>query len=67
MSLSQKAMARCIELAISAEKTLKSKASNFQYYSLAFDENTDVTDTAQLSIFVRGVEKILMFLKKWLP
>jgi hypothetical protein len=34
------------ELATSVDMTLKSKASNVQYYSLALDENTDVSDAA---------------------
>ena len=28
---------------------------NLQYFSIAIDESTDTTDTAQLAIFVRGV------------
>jgi hypothetical protein len=55
------------EFATSVEKTLKSKVSNFQYYSLALDESTDGSDTAQLAIFVVVLIKILMLLKKWLP
>ena len=27
------------------------------FYSLAFNESTDQTDTAQLAIFVRGVDR----------
>lgn len=28
----------------------------FSYYSLAIDESTDATDTAQLLVFVRGID-----------
>lgn len=29
----------------------------FEYFSLALDESTDITSTAQLLIFIRGVDK----------
>jgi hypothetical protein len=33
------------------ENALQLEDPNFNYYSLATDENTDVSDTAQLAIF----------------
>lgn len=30
---------------------------NFKFFSLAFDESTDISDTAQLSVFIRGVDE----------
>ena len=35
---------------------LREKAKRFHAYSVALDESTDITDTAQLEIYVRGVE-----------
>ena len=32
------------------------KAIEFSYYSLAIDESTDSTDTAQILVFVRGID-----------
>jgi hypothetical protein len=36
---------------------LKDKAQSFTYFSLAMDESTDVSDTAQFLIFVRGIDE----------
>ncbi|CAK1597303.1 unnamed protein product [Parnassius mnemosyne] len=36
---------------------LREKAQQFEWFSLATDESNDVTDTAQLLIFVRGIDK----------
>ncbi|XP_010771180.1 general transcription factor II-I repeat domain-containing protein 2A, partial [Notothenia coriiceps] len=47
------------ELASDVESQLKTKAKDFISYSLAVDESTDRTDTAQLSIFIRGVDSQL--------
>lgn len=49
------------------QNALQSEALNFNYYSLAIDETTDISDTAQLAIFFYGESiKILISLKKWL-
>ena len=37
------------------EKTLKNTARDFEYFSLACDETTDITNTAQLAIYVCGI------------
>ena len=37
------------------QKTLKDKAQDFEFFALALDETTDITNTALLSIFIRGV------------
>eukprot|EP00066_Takifugu_rubripes_P002448 XP_003964395.1 PREDICTED: general transcription factor II-I repeat domain-containing protein 2-like [Takifugu rubripes] len=42
-------------MAQNIEKTLKDTARDFEYFSLACEETTDITNTAQLAIFVRGI------------
>ncbi|GBP79907.1 General transcription factor II-I repeat domain-containing protein 2A [Eumeta japonica] len=38
-------------------KQLRDKAQTFDCFSLAMDESTDVSDTVQLLIFVRGIDE----------
>ena len=47
---------RVDELASDLQIQLKAKAKEFVSYWLAADESTDRTDSAQLSIFIRGVD-----------
>ena len=35
---------------------LKSKSKEFEYFSIALDESTDINDTSQLLTFIRGVD-----------
>ena len=44
------------DLSRNVESVLKEKLRTSVFYSLALDESTDQTDTAQLVIFVRGVD-----------
>ncbi|XP_045501701.1 general transcription factor II-I repeat domain-containing protein 2-like [Colias croceus] len=44
------------ELANDIERSLKKRVSQFVYYSIALDESTDITDTAQLAVFIRGID-----------
>ena len=46
---------RIDQLAENIQETLKERINNCATYSLALDECTDISDTAQLAVFVRGV------------
>ena len=60
MSLSRNTVAdRACELATNLHKQLMEKRKDFIAYSLAVEESSDTSDTAQLSIFIRGVDSSL--------
>ena len=57
-SLSSQPVARRVDdLAANIQNSLIERLGACQFYSLAIDESTDVCDTAQLAIFIRGVTK----------
>lgn len=57
VSLSRNTVVRRIEdLSANLKLQLREKACAFDFYSIACDESTDATDTAQLLIFLRGVD-----------
>jgi hypothetical protein len=56
VSLSRMIVQRIADISANLSDQLKQKASEFRFYSLAVDENTDFKDTAQLLIFIRGVD-----------
>ncbi|KAJ0069275.1 hypothetical protein NL108_003199 [Boleophthalmus pectinirostris] len=57
VSLSRNTVVRRIEdLAANVKLQLRDKACAFDFYSIACDESADATDTAQLLIFLRGVD-----------
>ena len=60
ISLSRNSIAGRIEdIGEDLSEQLSSKTSEFQCFSLAFDESTDMTDTAQMLVFIRGVTELL--------
>lgn len=60
VSLSRNTVAdRVRHLAANLQQQLVRKGNDFIAYSLAVDESTDTSDTAQLSIFIRGVDSSL--------
>ncbi len=58
LSLSANTVAeRITELSSDIYDQLRGKARVFTAYSVALDESTDKTDTAQLAIFIRGINE----------
>lgn len=57
ISLSRRTVVRRIqELSENISSCLRSRIASFQFFSLALDESTDANDTAQLAVFIRGVD-----------
>ena len=56
VSLSSRTVLRRIEeMSDNVHDSLKTRISTLVAFSLALDESTDVKDTAQLAVFIRGV------------
>ena len=64
ISLSARAVARRIEdLAENVRSDLNDILNSLEYYSIAIDKSTDMKDTCQLAVFVRGVTPNLILWK----
>lgn len=48
---------RVTDIADNIKENLEQYSKKFKYYSIAIDESTDVRDTAQLLVFIRGVNE----------
>lgn len=60
ISLTRNIMAeRISELSEDLDSQLKQRVMSFIAFSVAIDESTDITDMAQLAIFIRGVDETL--------
>src|SRR4029434_3298955 len=62
VSLRRNTVADCVcDLATDLQQHLMGKRKDFIAYSLAVDESSDTSDTAQLSIFIRGVDSTVRY------
>jgi hypothetical protein len=67
ISLSRRTVTRRLEeLALNDEETLKTKLLACKFYSSALEESTVLTDTAQLAIFIRGIDDELKVFEEML-
>jgi len=57
---------RISEISQNIIEILIEKISNFEAFSLCLDESTDMTDNAQLAIFIRGADKNLQIYEELL-
>lgn len=58
ISLSRRTVCRRInDISNEIVVQLRDQIQDFKYFSLAFDESTDISNTAQLVVFVRGVNE----------
>ncbi|XP_057660718.1 general transcription factor II-I repeat domain-containing protein 2-like [Diorhabda carinulata] len=61
ITLSRRTVVRRIEMmatmANDIKTTLTDRMAGFESFSIALDESTDLSDTAQLAIFIRGIDK----------
>ena len=62
VSLSRKTIAeRTCDLATNLHDQLMERGKDVVAFSLAVDESTDASDTAQLSVFIRGVDSNMCY------
>lgn len=67
MSLSRNTVAdRVNQLSTNLKQQLVGKGKDLVAYSLAVDESTDISDIAQLSIFIRGVDSSMSVTEEFL-
>ena len=57
---------RVADLAANMEEQLVATIKDFESFSIALDESTDVSDTAQCAVFARGVDCSLNMTKEFL-
>ena len=55
---------RICDLSENVQQQLSEKAAHFVAYSVAIDESTDVRNTAQLAIFIRGVDSDMKIIEE---
>lgn len=65
ISLSVNTFARQTDLGKNFVRQLKGACKDFEWFSIAMDELTDVTDPAQVLLFIRGVNSKLNITQKF--
>ena len=67
ISLSRNTVADHVEeIAADIKEQSRECSDKFDYFSIAVDESTDAVDTAQLAIFVRGIDSELVISERFL-
>uniref|UniRef100_A0AAX7SFU8 SPIN-DOC-like zinc-finger domain-containing protein n=1 Tax=Astatotilapia calliptera TaxID=8154 RepID=A0AAX7SFU8_ASTCA len=66
ISLSRRTVTRRVDAGEDITSILNKKAKSFTFYSLALDESNDVKDTAQLLIFIRGINETFEITEEFL-
>ena len=57
ISLSRRTIVPHIDaIAVNIQEQLLTASGRFQWFSIALDESTDIQDTAQLLIYLRGID-----------
>jgi len=56
---------RISDISANLDSQLKNKVKSFVIFSVAVDESTDISDVAQLAIFIRGVDETLSLRSSW--
>ena len=60
ISLSRRTIVRSIDaIAVNIQEQLLTASGSFQWLSIALDASTDIQDTAQLLIYLRGIDETL--------
>lgn len=58
ISLSRRTIVRRIDaIAMNIQEQLLTASGSFQWFSIALDESTDIQDTAQVLIYIRGIDE----------
>ena len=66
ISLSKNTRYRVTELSGDLGSQMNDKIKSLIAFSVTIDESTDITDIAQLAIFIRGVDKTLAITEEFL-
>ena len=67
ISMSKRSVVRRINaIAVNIREQLLAASRNFEWFSIALDESTDCQDTAQLLIYIRGIDENFVITEKLL-